>query len=106
MAIDVLEDDPELEPWRCCDGDVGEPWATIFVPGPPKDIDIIPAPTEPGLAPFPWFAMGAMLPWLGPPPKKDESEADEEWGDAPGWCTIPTPGPASCEGDGRSIDIW
>ena len=46
-------DDPGLDPWRCCDGDVGEPWATMFGPGPTSDIDIIPALTDPGLAPLP-----------------------------------------------------
>ena len=56
----------------------------MFVPGPTKDIDIIPALTEPGLAPLPGLAMGKMPPGFGPPPKKDERDAEEEWGDAPG----------------------
>ena len=103
IAIEVL-DDPEFDPWRCWDGDVGEPCATILVPGPTRDMDMIPAPTDPGLAPLPWLATGPIATWFGPPPKNEESEAEEECGDAPGWWTMPTPGPAICEGDGRSID--
>ena len=52
IAIDVF-DDPGLDPCRCWEGDVGEPWATMLGPGPTKDIDIIPALTDPGLAPLP-----------------------------------------------------
>ena len=103
MATEVWAD-PEFDPWRCCDGDVGDPWATILVPGPTKDMDMIPAPTDPGLAPLPWLATGPIATWFGTPPKNEESEAEEECGDAPGWWTMPTPGPAICEGDGRSID--
>ena len=106
IAIDVVEDDPaELEPWRCWDGEVGElPWCPTTALGtdPTSDIDMIPAPTEPGLVPG--FTR-TPPPGLGgpPPPKNDDKEAEEEWGEAPGWWAMPTPDAANCEGDGRSI---
>ena len=104
MAIDV-DDDPELEPWRCWDGEVGEPWPAILGPEAINDIVIIPALTVPGLVPLAGLTKGPPPPVFGPPPKKDERDADEEWGDAPGWCTIPAPDPTSWEGDGRSISF-
>ena len=84
IAIDE-DDDPELEPWRCWDGEVGEPWPTIFGPGPTIDIDIIPALTVPGLVPLAGLIKGPPPPVFGPPPRKDERDAEEEWGDTPGW---------------------
>ena len=67
----------------------------MFGPEAINDIDINPALTVPGLVPLGGLTIGPPPPVFGPPPRKDERDAEEDWGDAPVWCTIPTPDPTN-----------